>query len=88
MYKYHLRGLDKMNSDKRGAKIMIAEAVSDLKNIYNTRPNAFLLRVFNDSKADEIVKIFSDGPSFDAFNLKEDLLKIFPINASKWNEIK
>ncbi|MDP3314191.1 DUF4835 family protein [Lutibacter sp.] len=88
LYKYHLKGLDSMNLDKKGAKNMIADAISDLKIIYNTRPNAFLLRVFIDSKADEIVKIFSDGPRYDTFSLKEDLLKISPINAAKWNEIK
>jgi len=59
-----------------------------LKTIFNTRPNAFLLRVFMDSKATEISKIFSDGPIFETYKLKEDLLKISPVNAAKWNEIK
>lgn len=88
LYEYHLKGLDTMNDDKKGAKRKIAEAIGGLKSIYNIRPNAFLLRVFMDSKATEIVSIFSDGPRFDTFKLKEDLLNISPINAVKWNEIK
>jgi len=88
IYNYHLKGLDVMNEDKKKAKQKIAESIMDLKSIYDSRPNAFLLRVFMDSKATEIVSVFSDGPRFDTFKLKEDLLKISPINAVKWNGIK
>ena len=88
MYEYHINGLDKMTGDKKEAKQVIAETIGSLKTIYNTRPEAFLLRVFMDSKADEIVDVFSEGPRFDTSKLKEDLLKISPINAFKWNEIK
>ncbi|WP_457616226.1 type IX secretion system protein PorD [Lutibacter sp.] len=88
LYNYHIKGLDIMSKDKKAAKQQIAASLSDLKIIYNSRPNAFLLRVFMDSKADEIVAIFSDGPYFDTYKLKEDLLKISPLNAAKWNEIK
>jgi len=77
-----------MIEDKKKAKQVIAESIISLKTIYNTRPEAFLLRVFMDSKADEIVDVFSEGPRFDTSKLKEDLLKISPINAFKWNEIK
>lgn len=87
LYEYHLQGLDVMSVSKVEAKKNIAEAILNLSSIHNNRPNAFLLRVFMDSKADEIVDIFGDGPYFDTFKLKEDLLKISPINASKWNSI-
>ncbi len=88
LYTYHLKGLDVMHQDKKRAKQKIADAIEMLKTIYDSRPNAILLRVFMDAKADEIVSIFSDGPNYDAFKLKEDLLKISPLNAAKWNDIK
>ncbi len=88
MYNYHLKGLDALLANKKAAKTTIANSILKLKTIYDNRPNAFLLRVFMDSKADEIVDIFSDGPYFDVFKLKEDLLKMSPLNASKWNSIK
>jgi len=88
LYTYHLKGLDVMHQDKKRAKQKIADAIGMLKTIYDSRPNAILLRVFMDAKADEIVSIFSDGPNYDAFKLKEDLLKISPLNAAKWNDIK
>lgn len=88
MFDYHFNGLDMMSKDKKVAKQAIFEVVKDLKTIYDSRPNAFLLRVFMDSKADEIVDIFSDGPRFDTGKLKDDLLRISPLNASKWEAIK
>ena len=88
IYTYHLKGLDEMHKVKRQAKQKIAESIGFLKTIYDLRPNAILLRVFMDSKADEIVNIFSDGPNYDTFKLKEDLIKISPLNSSKWNDIK
>lgn len=88
LYKYHLKGLDAMTIDKEQAKNEISSAVIDLRSIFDVKPNAFLLRVFMDSKSDEIVEIFSDGPRYNTSKLKEDLLRISPINASKWNDIK
>ncbi len=88
LYEYHLKGLDVMAEDQIKAKNKIAESIDGLKLIFDARPNAFLLRVFMDSKASEIVSVFSDGPRFDTFKLKEDLLKISPINAAKWSEIE
>ena len=88
MYTYHLKGLDVMHQDKKRAKQKISESIGMLKNIYDSRPNATLLRVFMDAKADEIVSVFSDGPNYDTFKLKEDLLKISPLNTAKWNDIK
>ncbi len=89
MYDYHLNGLDLMSDDKKEAKNNIANAIIKLKNIYNARPNAFLLRVFMDTKSDEIMDIFSGGPrSNDAMKLKETLLRIYPTYNEKWEEIK
>lgn len=88
MYQYHIHGLDLMSKDTKTAKGNIAEAIGVLKTLYNARPNAFLLRVFMDSKSDEIVEIFSDGPRYETLDLKEDLIRISPLNAEKWNSIK
>jgi len=88
VYDYHLKGLDVMSEDTMKAKQKIAESIASLKSIFDSRPNAFLLRVFMDSKATEIASVFSDGPIVDTSKLKEDLLKISPVNAAKWNEIE
>lgn len=89
LYHYHIKGLDKMANQKKQSKEFIAKTILNLKKIYNTRPNAFLLRVFMNSKAEEISDIFSSGPLYiNASKLKEELIKISPINTSFWNKIK
>lgn len=88
LYNYHIHGLDLMHMDKSNAKLNVEESIQSIKSIYDRRPNALLIRIFMDAKADEIVAIFSDGPRFDTSQLKEDLSKISPINLSKWNTIK
>jgi hypothetical protein len=88
MYEYHINGLDIMQNNKKDAKKNIAETLISLQNIYNRRANALLLRVFMDTKSDEIVDLFSDGPRVNSNILKEVLLKIYPTFNSKWEKIK
>jgi len=88
MYEYHLHGLDQMADDKRGAKENIAQAIIDLNKLYNDRPNTFLTRVFMDTKSEEIVDIFSDGPKINITELREVLSRIFPSFDAKWSDIK
>jgi hypothetical protein len=88
MYEYHLHGLDQMADDKRGAKENIAQAIIDLNKLYNDRPNTFLIRVFMDTKSEEIVDIFSDGPKINITELREVLSRIFPSFDAKWSDIK
>ena len=89
MYAYHREGLDKMSADKKEAKNSIAKSLQKLQNIYSRRANAYLLRVFMDTKSDEISEVFSDGPRVNsAVSLKEMLLKIYPTFNQKWDKIK
>ena len=88
MYEYHIRGLDRMVENTREAKEAMSKAVSDLQNLYNDRPNTFLIRVFMDTKSDEIVDVFSDGPRMDTSGLREVLSRIYPSFDEKWKEIK
>ena len=88
MYNYHLKGLDIMYKDKIAAKKQIANAIIRLKQIYIVRPNAYLLRIFADTKQDEIVSIFKDGPRVDTTNLIEALMKMYPSRSKFWKEVK
>lgn len=84
---YH-QGLDLMSSDLKAAKEKIKMAILNLSKLNQTRPNAFLTRVFFDAKADEIASIYSGGPSITISDLVETLNKISPMNSSKWSQIK
>lgn len=87
MFEYHA-GLDLMNQDLKASKEKIKESLIDLGKLNISRPNAFLTRVFFDAKSDEIVSIFSGGPSITISDLADNLNKISPLNSSKWVAIK
>lgn len=88
MYEYHILGLDRMVDNSREAKESIAKCIVGFQSLYNERPNTFLIRVFMDTKSDEIVDIFSDGPSIDTSKLTEVLSNIYPSFDEKWKKIK
>lgn len=86
--KYHFAGLDSMNSDLKLGKIEVKKAIDMMVKIYTARPNAYLLRLFFDAKADEIVSIFSGGPIIEIPELVATLNRISPTNSDKWSKIK
>lgn len=88
MYEYHFEGLDKMADDQKAAKEKIGSAIKTLSKLYSVRPNAYLTRVFFDAKVDEIVSIFSGGPSVSITDLADNLNRLSPLNSSKWSAIK
>lgn len=87
LYEYHIKGLDVMSSNPDQAKIGVAGAISILANIHSIRPNALPTRIFFDAKADEIVKVFGAGPTYDTTKLIETLTRINSINGTKWNRM-
>lgn len=87
MYNYHRKGLDVMADNDKQGKEEIAKVFEDLKTMNNRRPNSFLMRVFFDAKADEILDIFGDGPKVNVTEIKDILNRIAPTYATKWREI-
>ena len=84
---YH-SGLDLMTQDLKAAKEKIKLALINIGKLNTVKPNAFLTRVFFDAKSDEIVSIFSGGPSITITDLVESLNKTSPLNSSIWAKIK
>ncbi|OIV40995.1 DUF4835 family protein [Flavobacterium johnsoniae] len=84
---YHT-GLDTMSDDLKGAKEKIKSSVILVGKLNSVKPNAFLTRVFFDAKSDEIVSIFSGGPSIPVTDLTDVLNKVSPLNSTKWSQIR
>ncbi|MGE6355044.1 DUF4835 family protein [Flavobacterium sp. NPDC079362] len=87
MFEYH-RGLDGMSLDLKASKEKVKAAIMILGRLNSVKPNAFLTRVFFDAKSDEIVSIFSAGPSIPVGDLTDMLNKVSPLNSTKWSQIK
>ena len=89
MYEYHIKGLDTFVNNKDFGKQAAENAVLSIENIYNKTVGNFLIRMFFDAKADEIVSIYSDGPKTkNADRLTASLRNISPNNNSKWRNIE
>ncbi|MEY4963196.1 MAG: hypothetical protein RLZZ323_515 [Bacteroidota bacterium] len=80
--------LDGMSKDLKTAKEKVKLALLGLNKVHSLRPNAFLTRVFFDAKSDEIVSVFSGGPSISITDLIDSLNRVSPMNSSKWSTIK
>jgi hypothetical protein len=87
IYAYHT-GLDGMSLDLKASKEKIKNAIMLIGKLNSVKPNAFLTRVFFDAKSDEIVSIFSGGPSIPVGDLTDVLNKVSPLNSTKWSQIK
>jgi len=87
-YTYHRKGLDSMTKSPVKGKNNIINAILALEDLYDRRPNAMLLQMFFDAKADEIVNLFSDGPKVDFGRTSKMLKKIAPFYQPQWKQIK
>jgi len=86
-FQYYL-GLDTMHQDLKKAKEIIKGSLMNLSKLNNTKPNCYLLRVFMDSKSDEIVSIFTGGPSITINDMVDSLNKTSSSNSGKWQLLK
>lgn len=90
IYKYHRLGLDKMAERVSEGREQVYQALLDIQKIYRDRPDPYLLlnRMFFDTKADEIVHIFSTAPAIDKSNVYQLLLEVDKSNETKYQKIK
>ncbi|MDY8138265.1 DUF4835 family protein [Aquimarina sp. 2201CG5-10] len=88
MYNYHREALDEMHNNVKKGKEAITEALKPLQDMHNTRPNSYMMRVFFDSKADEISSILSGGPSVNIAETIQVLNRIAPTYSQNWKDIK
>lgn len=88
LFAYHRKGMDIMTQDPENGKKGIINALIPLENLYDRRPNAMLLQVFFDAKANEIVNLLTDGPEVDLDPIINMLQKIAPFYQPQWKQIK
>ncbi len=89
MYDYHRLGMDYYASNEERGKTTVEKNLISLEQLFNKTVGNYLLRIFFDAKANEIVNIYSDGyrTRFQG-RLVTILKKISPNNSSKWANIE
>lgn len=87
LYKYHRLGLDLMSEQTASARDTITKSLRDLRKVNQSNPGSFLMKVFFNSKADEIVNIYSGAPDDEKAQIVPVLNQIDPGNISKYQTI-
>jgi hypothetical protein len=89
-YKYHRLGLDVLESSSDMGRAAILDALSKVEEFYKNKPDPYvsLIQVFTDSKADELVNIFSEAPLDQKQKVLKILLAIDPGGGSKYDKLK
>jgi hypothetical protein len=89
VYLYHMRGMDRLESDITRARTEIYESLRQLQEVYRRRPDPFMyyMTIILDAKADEIVNIFSQAFPEEKNRVVQILTEIDPANDSKYQKI-
>ena len=88
LYKYHRRGLDEMSVSPDKGRTTITEALGALNKIYETQPMSVALNIWRDAKIDEPVNVYSKGSQSERDDVYELLVKLYPTETSRLNNIK
>lgn len=88
-YLYHIKGLDRMESDMTQARTEIYESLRRLQEVYRSRPDPFMyyMTVIIEAKVSEIVNIFTPGFPEEKNRVVQILTEIDPANESKYKQI-
>ncbi|MCF8380457.1 MAG: DUF4835 family protein [Bacteroidales bacterium] len=89
IYRYHRQGLDLMDSKVVEGRTEIASDLELLQKVYRQKPDPFMqpLRMIFDSKADEMINIFSESFQEEKSRLYAILNEIDQANANKYKAI-
>lgn len=87
MYNYHRNGLDLMSERVEEGRANIAESLRDLQKVFRRRPSTYILQMFFDSKATELVNVFSKSYPDERNRVMTILNEIDPSNGSKYKKI-
>ena len=88
MYKYHRLGLDIMYEKPDEGRKEILKSTDLLVAVYKNRPATYIMELFFNAKADEIVNIFSKGLPDEKTKVVETLTTVDPANTTKWYKIQ
>ncbi len=89
IYDYDINGLDKMESRISEARTSMVESMKLLQEVYRRKPDPFmyLIQIIMESKADELVNIFSEAFPEEKSRAVEILVEIDPGNKTKYEKI-
>jgi hypothetical protein len=89
IYEYDIHGLDKMESKITEARASIVESLKLIQDVYRAKPDPYmyLVQIILESKADELINIFSEAFPEEKSRVIQILIEIDPGNKTKYEKI-
>jgi hypothetical protein len=86
-YQYHRQGLDIMSDKAPEGRAAIAESLKLIQKVFRSKPSIYILQVFFDAKADELVNVFSNSFPDERNRVSVILNECDPSNGTKYEKI-
>jgi hypothetical protein len=89
IYEYDIHGLDQMESKLTEARTNIVESLKLIQEVYRAKPDPYmyLIQIILESKADELINIFSEAFPEEKSRVIQILIEIDPGNKTKYEKI-
>ncbi|MDQ3142443.1 MAG: DUF4835 family protein [Bacteroidota bacterium] len=86
-YDYHRNGMDSFDQDVASARKKIFDAIETLQAVNSSYPNSYMMQIFLQSKAPELIEIFKMGTSIEKQKVSQILIQMDPSNAKSYETI-
>ncbi|MEI6815514.1 MAG: DUF4835 family protein [Bacteroidota bacterium] len=86
-YKYHRKGLDIMSEKPDEGRKIITDCEELVYNAFKNKPGAYLFKIYFDTKADELVNIFTQGQPDEKTKVVAYFNEMDPANGNKYQKI-
>lgn len=87
IYEFHRKGLDEMYDNVESGRTNIAESLKLIQQANRAKPGSFLMRLYLDSKRDEIIKIFGEANPNTKSEVVNIMKEVDPANGDKYSVI-
>lgn len=87
LYEYHLKGLDVMAENLDGGRTEVTSALSNLKSVYDKRPNLYMLQIILEAKRQEIINIYLEASPAEKVAMINLMSSIDPPNGTKYESV-
>ncbi len=88
MYDYHRVGLDNANTDVEKCRATLTRSIERVAEANDLLRNAYIIRIFANTKMNEIIEIFKNGTPTQRAKVVEAMTKIDPANANRLKQLE
>jgi len=90
IYRYHIEGLDRLESSVTEARTGMVENLRMLQDVYRKRPDPFMyyLTIVIEAKKEELINIFAEAFPEEKSRVVQILAEIDPANKSEYEKIQ